>query len=236
MNKVIVLSGGLDSTILMYKIVAEFGADKVFALTFDYNQKHKVELEKAKALCLKLGVNHKIINIDFLSDISKDVCALSGDSNIQVPTIKEVLGNPQPVTYVPNRNMILASIGLAYAETIQADSVYCGLQTHDMYSYWDCSTEFVDALNNVSMLNRKNKINVLAPFISMSKYEEILIGSNLNVDFSSTLTCYDATSDGISCGVCGSCSERIFAFAKAGFPDPIPYSKEIDWDKLMDRV
>ena len=235
-NKVIILSGGLDSTILAYDIVNQFSAENVFALTFEYGQKHKIELEKAKLTCSKLGINHKIININFLGEISKGMCALIGDSELAIPSIKEVLGDPQPVTTVPYRNMILASIGLAYAETIEADEVYLGLQTHDILGYWDCSDDFVWALNNISKLNRRHQIEINAPFSNLSKYDEILIGQKLNVPFEDTHTCYGVDKDGLSCGNCSSCSERIFAFAKAGFPDPVGYSKDIDWDDLIERL
>jgi 7-cyano-7-deazaguanine synthase len=235
-NKVIILSGGLDSTILAYDLVHQFKAENVFALTFEYGQKHKIELEKAKLTCAKLKVNHKIIDISFLGEISKGMCALIGDSDIKVPSIKEVLGEAQPVTYVAYRNLILLSIGLAYAETIEADEVYYGAQCSDAYSYWDVSENFVHNLNLISKLNRRNQIEIKAPYINLSKYDEILIGQKLNVPFEDTNTCYDPNKDKLSCGYCASCSERIFAFAKAGFPDPVGYSKDIDWDYLIEKL
>jgi 7-cyano-7-deazaguanine synthase len=237
MNKVIVLSGGLDSTILAYDIVYQFGSKNVFALTFEYGQKHKIEIEKAKLTCsIKLGINHKVINIDFLGEISKKISSLVNGSKINTPSIKEVLGDPCPSTYIPNRNMILASIGLAYAETINANAVYLGLQIHDLYSYHDTTEDFVLALNQVTKLNRKNPIEVIAPYINLSKKDEILIGQKLNVPFEDTSSCYNPNSLGESCGSCATCAERIAAFAKAGFPDPVPYSKVIDWGTLIKKL
>ena len=236
MNKIIILSGGLDSTILAYQLVNQFKSKNVFALTFEYGQRHNIELEKAKLTCSKLNINHKIIDISFLGEISKNVSSLVKGSEITVPSIKEVLGDPCPSTYIPNRNMILVSIGIAYAETIQADEVYWGAQIHDMYSYFDTTEEFILALNQVTKLNRKNPIEVIAPFVNLSKKDEILIGQKLNVPFEDTHSCYNVDKDGLSCASCATCSERIAAFAKAGFPDPVGYNKDINWDDLIVRL
>jgi 7-cyano-7-deazaguanine synthase len=232
-NKVIVLSGGLDSSILTYDIVNKFGAEKIFALTFDYTQKHKIELEKAKLTCSKLNINHRIINIDFLGDISKDSCALIGNSKLDIPSIKDVLGDPQPISYVGYRNLILNSIALSYAESINADEVYNGLSGCDLYGYWDSTVEFVEALNKISLLNRKHQIKITAPYVNLFKYDELKIGHFLDVPFEDTHSCYNPNDKGESCGVCPTCSERIAAFVKFGIPDPVPYSREIDWNTLI---
>lgn len=233
MKKVSILSGGLDSTILTYKLVEEFGSENVAALTFNYGQRHNIEIKNAVQTCNKLGIAHRILDISFLGDVVKDVCALSQDTQVEMPTIQDVLGDPQPPTYVPYRNMILNSIGFSFAESVGADAIYSGLQVHDEYSYWDTSQAFIDTMNGVSSLNRQNAIQMLAPFAHMSKAEEIKIGIELGVPFEDTWTCYKGELGNGACGKCPSCSERIMNFAKAGIKDPVPYEIEIDWEKLI---
>lgn len=229
-----VLSGGLDSTILTYKLVNEFGVDNVHALTFWYQQKHNIELEKAKLTCSKLGITHHIVDIGFLGDMVRGVSALVSGSDIQTPTIKESLGNPQPLSYIPNRNMILISIATAYAEAMQANAVYLGLQMQDTHGYFDTTSAFVEAINNVNILNRKNLIEIKAPFIELDKASEIKIGINLNVPFEDTWTCYSGhDEEGKACGKCLSCADRIGNFIKAGIKDPVPYQIDINWDNLI---
>jgi 7-cyano-7-deazaguanine synthase len=238
---VCVLSGGLDSTILLYKLVNEYGNKNVFAITFNYAQNHSIELQKAKITCQKLNIIHKIIDISFLGDIVKDVSALSANGTVEMPTINDVIGDPQPATYVPFRNLILVSLSLAFAESNNCSEIYTGFQCHDEYSYFDTSQSFVDSLNNVTILNRKNPIKIIAPFIDMAKVDEIKIGIDLGVPFEDTHTCYDPVSGlanssvltWYSCGKCPSCSERIMNFAKAGIKDPVPYLIEIPWEDLI---
>ncbi|AUS03053.1 queuosine biosynthesis protein [Vibrio phage 2.275.O._10N.286.54.E11] len=230
-NVVSVLSGGLDSTIMTYVLVHKYGASNVFALSYNYGQKQSLELKKAEETCNALGIQHKIIDIGFLGDIVSPVCANIATSDVAMPTIHEVLGDPQPPSYVPYRNLILNSTAMAFAETNNASYIFTGLQVHDEYGYWDTSQKFVDSLNAVSSLNRMHKIEVRAPFSMLSKYEEINIATELgNVDFTKTLTCYDPNNLGHSCGVCPSCSERIKNFMLSGIADPINYSIDIDWD------
>lgn len=232
-NKVVsVLSGGLDSTILTYKLVSEFGAENVFALSFNYGQKQSIELEKASITCKKLGIKHKIIDISFLGDIVSPVCANIKGTDISMPTIQDVLGDPQPPTYVPYRNMILNSIAFSFAESNDCGYVYSGLQVHDEYGYWDTSRMFIDRMNDISKLNRQHTIRFMAPFAEMSKKEEIKIGMLLKVPFEDSMTCYNPTDD-IACGICPSCSERIQNFALAGIKDPCKYDIEIPWDDII---
>lgn len=230
-NVVSVLSGGLDSTIMTHVLAYKYGANKVLALSFNYGQKQSIELEKAALTCKDLNIPHKIIDISFLGEIVSPVCANISGTNVNMPEISEVLGDPQPVTYVPYRNLILNSLAFSFAEANDASYVSTGLQVHDSYGYWDTTQSFIDGVNNVSSLNRMHQISLLAPFSSLSKQEEILIAKELgNVDLSKTLTCYDPNEKGESCGICPSCSERIMNFMKAGEIDPIAYSKDIDWD------
>ena len=236
MKKVSVLSGGLDSTILTYWLVQEYGAENVLALTYNYGQRHSIEIEKAKISCKKLGIAHQIIDISFLGEIIKDVSALSGAKNIAVPTIKQVLGDPQPPTYVPYRNMILNALAFSFAESNKCDAVYTGIQNTDFYSYWDCSPEFIEAMNGVSILNRQHGIELRAPFVGLTKAEEIRKGILMNVPFEDTWTCYSGSENGIACFSCPSCAERVQNFAKAGIKDPVPYTQEIKWDELIAKL
>jgi 7-cyano-7-deazaguanine synthase len=234
MSHVIVLSGGLDSTILTYKVKHENPSDDVFALSFNYGQRHSRELEGAVVTCQKLGIPHKVIDISFLGDIVAPVSALSAHKQVEMPTIKDIIGHPQPVSYVPFRNMILTSLALSFAESVKAQNVYLGIQVHDEYAYWDTNSKFVRAMQDVADLNRMNTIQIRAPFVNMSKKEEIELGITLGVPFEDTWTCY--TGGQKACGTCPSCSERIMNFAKAGIVDPVPYEIDIDWQKLIAKV
>lgn len=223
MKKIVILSGGLDSTVALYKTVSEIGAENTFALSFDYNQKHKIELQKALISTKKLGVNHKIIDIGFFGELIKEKSALSGSSDsIQVPSIEDVLGHPQPVTYVPFRNGLFSMLAFSYAECVEAEGIVIGLQAHDLYQYWDTTLDTVQKLNEYAKLNREILIQIEAPFVNMSKAEEIKLGVELKVPFEDTHTCYDPQNNK-SCGKCPSCAERIQNFELAGVKDPIEY-------------
>ncbi len=232
---VMILSGGMDSTIAMRLAVERYGKENVSALTFFYGQKQKREVEMASISTNMLGVKHRVVDASFLGEISKGFSA-NTDSAISMPTIREVLGDPRPKTYVPNRNMILMSIAAAYAEVNNVDAVICGLQVHDEYGYHDTTQRWVDKINDVLSENRIIKIKLYAPFSKLSKYDELRILQELdgNLDLTLfTLTCYNPDEHGQSCGVCPSCSERIANFAKINYKDPVRYSKDIPWDKLL---
>lgn len=235
---VVILSGGMDSTITMRLAVEKYGKENVSALTFFYGQKQKREIEMAKMSTNMLGVKHKVIDASFLGDISKGFSA-NVDTDMEMPTIKDVLGDPRPKTYVPNRNMILMSIAAAFAETQNVDTVLCGLQVHDEYGYHDTTQRWVDKVNDLLSENRIIKIKLVAPFSKLSKYDELNIlrelDGNLNLTLF-TLTCYNPDSEGNSCGNCPSCSERIANFAKIGEKDQISYRTKLDWDHLINRM
>jgi len=235
---IVILSGGMDSTIAMRLAVERYGKNNVFALTFYYGQKQKKEIDQARISTNVLGVKHKIIDASFLGDISKGFSA-NVDTDIEMPTIKDVLGDPRPKTYVPNRNMILMSIAAAFAETQNIDTILCGLQVHDEYGYHDTTQRWVDKVNDLFSENRIIKIKLVAPFSKLSKYDELNILRELdgNLDLTLfTLTCYNPDIEGHSCGKCPSCSERIANFAKVGVKDPVPYSIPLDWNNLITRM
>jgi len=234
-NVLAVLSGGLDSSIMTMILCEKYGAERVFALSYDYGQKQRIELDKAAELTEKLGVGHKILDLGILGEIAKPISANIGGTDVEMPTIKDVLGDPQPKTYVPFRNLILLSLTMAQAEASNASHVFTGLQVHDEYGYWDTSQKFVDSLNAVAVQNRTHKVSIEAPFSLLSKKQEIDICVELGKFdlLSSTLSCYDPDIYGRSCGKCPTCAERIANFGKAGYEDPIPYSIDINWSQLI---
>jgi 7-cyano-7-deazaguanine synthase len=230
-NVVVVLSGGLDSSVLLMLLVEKYGPDKVFAVSYDYGQKQWMELKKARDLTGILGVDHSIFDLDVLGKIAKPMSANIKGTNVSMPDIKEVLGDPQPVTYVPFRNLIMLSLTLAHAEVANASHVFTGLQVHDEYGYWDTTQRFVDGINAVADQNRQYKVKIVAPFSRLSKHQEIEICKELGmVEYlANTLTCYNPDGEGKSCGKCPSCAERIANFMKSGIKDPVSYSIDIDW-------
>jgi 7-cyano-7-deazaguanine synthase len=219
---------------MTYLLVEKYGRDHVFALTYDYGQKQKREIDMAIKTCIHLGIKHKVLDLSILGEIVKEVSANISGTDVAMPTIKDVLGDPQPKTYVPFRNMILNSLAFSFAESNNASHVFTGLQVHDEYGYWDTTQKFVDCMNSVASQNRTHKVELLAPFSQLSKYDEIEISKELNnVRLDYTLTCYDPDVSGRSCGVCPSCSERIQNFIRANVRDPIPYIHGVDWDRFV---
>lgn len=234
---VVALSGGLDSTTSLRLAVEKYGAQNVAAISFNYGQKQAIELSLANETCTRLKVEHQVFNLDFLKQINIGFSA-NVDAAIEMPTIHDVLGDPQPVTYVSNRNMILVSIAASFAETRGFNVILAGFQSNDTYGYWDTTPIFVEKLNSVLNENRQASIQLICPFVDLNKKEEIEavleLDSDLNL-FRTTLTCYNPSTfipnDGnasgsrrvISCGKCPSCSERLAAFKKLGLTDPVEY-------------
>ncbi len=232
---VVILSGGLDSTIAMRLAVEKYGSENVSALTFDYGQKQIEEIKMARRSTSNLGVVHKVIDAGFLNVISQGFSA-NVDKNISMPTIQDILGDPRPKTYVPNRNMILMSVAAAYAETRNVPTILTGLQSTDEYNYHDTTARWISKVNDLLSENRIIKIKLIAPFSNLSKVQELHILKELDGDISLTeytLTCYNPNDLSEACGVCPSCSERIANFVKFGRPDPCRYSVNIPWDQLI---
>jgi 7-cyano-7-deazaguanine synthase len=235
---IVIMSGGMDSAIACRLAVEKYGSNNVETLSFYYKQKQSIELEFAKINSEKMKVKNNIIDISFLGDIAKKVSANVIDG-LHMPTITDILGDPAPATEVPNRNAILLMIAASFAQANDYDMIITGLQSQDEYSYWDTTENFVSQMNDVLQLNRKNKVQIFAPFQNKNKKEEIMMLYDIdgNIDLlETTITCYNPNALNESCGTCPSCSERIMNFAKAGFIDNIKYSKSIDWDSLFDRV
>lgn len=246
-HKVVVsLSGGLDSTTLLYLMVKKFGKENVSALSYNYNQRHDVELEQAKKTCAKLGVTHKIIDIGFLGEFAKNTSAMV-KGTVATPTIGDLSAEKQVPTYVPFRNTMLSAMTMAYAEAVGADGIALGVQFGDyenseVYYYWDCSKAFTQAMQAIADLNDKHHITFIAPFVSLTKVDEIKLGQEIGVPYEDTWTCYNPTitvdheefsSEPMggrvitkkykytSCGVCPSCAGRLDSFKKLGLTDPV---------------
>ena len=236
-NVISILSGGLDSTILTHMLSNKYGNDKVIALSFNYGQRHSNELEKAKLTCDKLNIKHQIIDISFLNDIVKNVCALGKDTDLKLPEIKDVLGDPQSLNHVPCRNLSFTWVALSFAESNNADKVFLGIQSNDCYGFWDCTKDFTNNINQLTKLNRKTYIELVTPFVDFDKKEEILLAKELNVPFEDSWTCYRGIKGNqLACGKCASCAERIANFARAGLKDPQEYEIEIDWNNLIEKM
>jgi 7-cyano-7-deazaguanine synthase len=218
-DAVIIVSGGMDSVTLLHYLIKSKQITPA-VLTFVYNQKHDKEVVCAKDNVSILNCNnHFVLDISFLKSIFDNSSLIS--SHIDIPTINEVIGDPQPSTYVPNRNMIFLSLAAAYAENIGVKHIYYGAQKHDAYGYWDTTPHFLTQLNNVYVQNRKTPIQIKAPFINYSKTEILKLGISLGVDYAKTWSCYKGEND--ACGICPTCSERLNAFSDLGLKDPLVY-------------
>jgi len=215
---VLVFSGGMDSTTLLYDLVNQ--GKEVYALSINYNQRHKKELEYAKKTAQKLGVEHKIIDLSVINEL------LQG-SALTTPEIDVPEGHYEDenmkITVVPNRNMILLSLAIGFAISIGAKKVYYTAHAGDHAIYPDCRPEFVEAMKQVAKLAYYEPIEICTPYLYIDKGDVAKIGKKLGVDYSLTWTCYKGREK--PCGKCGSCTERLEAFEKAGIKDPLEYEE-----------
>lgn len=219
---VIILSGGVDSTTLVYDLLDKKFYD-LYPLSFDYKQKHRRELEAAKATCRKLSLPLKVAGLDILSDFAPSALTRS---EIEVPYghYKE---ESMKLTVVPNRNMVFLSLAISYAIGLGARYVFYGAHSGDHSIYPDCRVEFVQAMQEAAELCDWNRVEVSAPYLLESKGSIVKRGLKLKVDYSKTVTCYCNREK--ACGRCGSCTERIEAFKENKSVDPISYEISIDW-------
>ncbi len=224
MNKkaVIIVSGGIDSTTLLYKALRE--GYEVNALTFLYGQKHHKEIDSAISICGALAVSHQVIDLSAMKGL------LSGsaltDSNVNIPDVPETAEHYETlkVTIVPNRNAIFLSVATAYAVSLGADHVFFGAHYSDRGVYPDCRKEFVEAFQASERIATDNAALVIdAPFVDVEKSEIVKLGSELGVPFKETWTCYRGGE--VHSGVCSSCRERKRAFWESGVPDPTGYER-----------
>ena len=219
---VVLLSGGLDSaTVLAY---ARSLGYECYCLSLDYHQRHIAELNAAKNVAEVMGAKaHKTAQLD-LSLFGGS--ALTDDA-IAVP---EQASAGIPVTYVPARNTIMLSLALAWAEVLEAQDIFIGVNALDYSGYPDCRGEYVKAFQNMANLATKSAvegktITVHAPLIDMTKAQIVQMGTKLGVDYAMTVSCYQANSEGEACGVCDSCRLRSEGFLAAGLADPTRYKK-----------
>ncbi len=220
MKAVILLSGGLDSSTVLYLAKSE-GYD-CYALSFDYQQRHRRELTAAKTIATAVGVvAHQVVSFD----LSLWGGSALTDSQIALPQDRQLsaMSESIPVTYVPARNTIFLSFALAYAEAIAANRVYIGVNALDYSGYPDCRGDYIDAMRSVFRLGTKqgregDPIEIITPLIDLKKTEIIQLGNRLGVPWQQTWSCYSG--DEVPCGTCDSCLLRLAAFAELGLVDP----------------
>jgi 7-cyano-7-deazaguanine synthase len=222
---VVLLSGGLDSTTTL--ALAKDQGFEAFALSVDYGQRHRVELERADRVAKAMGVaDHRTVRLDL-----RAIGGSALTAGIAVPKGRsgEEMGHGIPVTYVPARNTILLGLALGYAETVGAFDLFIGANVLDYSGYPDCRPEFLEAFERLANLATKagvegtGRFRVHAPLLKMTKAEIIREGTRLGVDYAQTLSCYDPDERGRACGQCDSCLLRKKGFEEAGVADPTTY-------------
>ncbi|MBD2360711.1 7-cyano-7-deazaguanine synthase QueC [Anabaena minutissima FACHB-250] len=224
MKAVILLSGGLDSSTILYQ--AKSDGCECYSMSFDYQQRHRRELHSALLVGQKAEVvQHQVVNFDLRqwggSALTDDAIALPEARSL------DEMSQSIPVTYVPARNTIFLSFALAYAEAIAAERVYIGVNALDYSGYPDCRPDYIQAMQEVFRLGTKQgrvgqPIKIVAPLLELKKTEIIQLGNQLGVPWDLTWSCY-AGGD-VACGVCDSCRLRLAAFAELGLVDPLPYA------------
>jgi 7-cyano-7-deazaguanine synthase len=224
---VVLLSGGIDSTTTLAIAIAE--GYEMYALSFDYGQRHQIETEAARRVANSLGAKeHRVAKIDMRIFGGS---ALTDDIEVPKKRSDVDIGQGIPVTYVPARNTIFLSYALAWAEVIPADHIFLGVNAIDYSGYPDCRPEFIEAFENLANVGTKagvegRRFQVHTPLIKFSKAEIIREALELGVDLSLTHSCYDPSPEGIACGKCDSCLLRLKGFREAGIKDPIRYAKQ----------
>ncbi len=225
-KSLILLSGGLDSATVL-AIAIDQGFSPV-AMSFDYGQRHRIELSNSKKICKKYDIPHIVMKIP-LNQIGGSALT---DSTISVPdTPRNEIGNAIPITYVPARNTIFLAIAAGYCEVNNIHDIFIGTNAVDYSGYPDCRPEFIRAMEKAITLGTRyadseKKFTIHAPLAQLSKAEIILKGTELGVDYSITSTCYNPDRSGNPCGRCDSCKLRLKGFRDAGLSDPLQYPKE----------
>jgi 7-cyano-7-deazaguanine synthase len=224
---VVLLSGGIDSTTTLAIAMAE--DHEVYALSFDYGQRHQIETEAARRVANSLGVKeHRIAEIDLRVFGGS---ALTADIAVPKQRAEKEIAHEIPVTYVPARNTIFLAYALAWAEVIPANDIFLGVNAIDYSGYPDCRPEFIQAFEELANAGTKagvegRRFQVHTPLIKLSKADIIRKGLERGVDLSLTHSCYDPSPEGLACGECDSCLLRLKGFREAGIRDPIRYAKK----------
>jgi 7-cyano-7-deazaguanine synthase len=227
-HAVVLLSGGLDSATTLG--IARSRGYETYALSFDYGQRHRQELDAARNIANSLAAKeHRIIKIDNQIFAGS---ALINDVDVPKSRSEEEIGRGIPPTYVPARNTIFLAHALAWAETIPAGHIFIGANAIDYSGYPDCRPEFIALFETLANVGTKAgaegaRIQIHAPLIKLSKAEIIRKAVELNIDLSLTHSCYDPTPDGRACGECDSCQLRLKGFREAGVTDPIKYARPV---------
>jgi len=218
---IVLLSGGLDSATVL--AIARSQNYECFALSIEYGQRHRAELDAARRIAAALGAHeHRTMRVD-LAGIGGSALT---DATMPVP---EALAPGIPVTYVPARNTLFLSLALGWAEVIGAGDIFVGVNAVDYSGYPDCRPAFIKAFEQLAQVATKagvegGRFQIHAPLIQMSKADIIRAGVSLGVDFGATVSCYQATADGRACAKCDSCRLRAAGFAAANVPDPTAYA------------
>jgi len=216
MKAIVIYSGGLDSTVLLYYAVKMYGKENVGAISFDYGSKHNnKELDCAIWNCKKLDIPHILFHLQSIGENFKSTLLEGGD---RIPYGHYAEENMKR-TVVPQRNGIMMLIGAGYAESVGASQVLIGSHAGDHFVYLDCRPEYNRTINMLVEYGSGNKVSIKAPFNKLMKWDIVKRGKELKVDFSRTWSCYEGKS--VPCGKCGTCTEREEAFRKAGVEDPL---------------
>jgi 7-cyano-7-deazaguanine synthase len=224
---VILLSGGIDSTITLAIALAE-GYD-AYALSFDYGQRHQIETQAARRVANSLGAKeHRVATIDLRVFGGS---ALTDHIDVPKKRSETEIAHGIPVTYVPARNTIFLAYALAWAEVIHASDIFLGVNAIDYSGYPDCRLEFIEAFETLANLGTKagvegRRFQIHTPVIKFSKAEIISKAVDLGVDLSLTHSCYDPSPEGFACGECDSCLLRLKGFREAGMKDPVRYAEK----------
>ena len=224
---VILLSGGLDSATCL--AIAKQDGYELHALSFNYGQRHKFEIEAAKSVAKSIGAKNHI-------NLTIDLRAFGGSAltdDIKVPKERDAnqIADEIPITYVPARNTIFLSFALAFAETIKSNDIFIGVNALDYSGYPDCRPEYIESFEKMAQLATKsgteknNQIRLHTPLIQLTKAEIIKTGLALGVNYGITHSCYDPVDKGNPCGACDACQIRLKGFLDAGLSDPLVYNK-----------
>lgn len=218
MKTVAIVSGGMDSAVLLYDLIKN--KEDIHALGVNYGQRHVKELEFAARMCDNLDVSFKVAD---LSQIGKDLLSLSGSSQVSDTAVPHghYADNIMKATVIPNRNMIMLSVAVGYALSIEATSVAYGAHKGDSTIYPDCRPEFAEKLDWAVRVCDWHSMQLRRPFMDLTLTQICKLGNELGVDFTQTWSCYEGKA--IHCGQCGTCYERREAFVEAGVPDPTQY-------------
>jgi 7-cyano-7-deazaguanine synthase len=223
---VVLLSGGIDSTTALAIAMAE--GYEAYALSFDYGQRHQIEVEAARRVASSLGTKeHRVAKIDL-----RVFGGSALTDNVEVPKQRSEteIAHGIPITYVPARNTIFLAYAVAWAEVISANHIFLGVNAIDYSGYPDCRPEFIEAFETLANLGTKAGIegkhfDIHTPLIKFSKAEIIGKANELGIDLGLTHSCYDPSPEGVACGECDSCLLRLKGFHEAGIKDPIRYLK-----------